>query len=198
MSLLAWVLSHKLLVFLIAATTAFGISTIALGVQKSNLTDDLEQCKEAEATTTTSTTTVSSGTTTTTTTTEAPSDPNEDDMSKYRLPSGVVPKSYDLYLYPYLDTGKFEGDVTITLDLTEAKNSVVLHSNQLNIASVAIDDKSGTFVVDEKYELLTVYHAENQTIEAGERRLKIHFDGDMTNRIVGLYKSTYVNGDDTR
>lgn len=189
MTLLVWVFANKLLIFLITATTVFGISTIALGVQKSNLTDDLEECREAQATTTTAS---SATPTTTTTTTEAPTDPNED-MSKYRLPSGVVPKSYDLFLYPYLDTGKFEGEVTITLDVTEARTFVVLHNNQLNITKVAIDGNDGTFEVDEKYERLTVYAENQQKIEAGERLLKINFDGDMTNRIVGLYKSTYVN-----
>lgn len=184
MTLLAWVLSNKLLVFLITATTAFGIATITLGVQKSNLSDDLDQCREAQENTTT-------------TTPEPPSNDEDVDMSKYRLPSGIVPKNYDLYLYPYLESGTFEGEVTITLDVTEAKTSVVLHNNKLNITKVSIDDDDdASFDIDDKYELLTVYAGNKQTIGTGERRLKINFEGDMTNRIVGLYKSTYVNEND--
>lgn len=187
MTIVTWLFTHKLLVCLIAATTAFGISTITLGVQKSNLTDELDECKEALTTTTETTTTTTEATTTT-----DPSD--EDDMSKYRLPAGIVPNSYDLYLYPYLESGTFSGKVTISLNVTETRGSVVLHSNKLNITSASIDGIAGTFEVDENYELLTVF-AENQgNIETGVRSLTIEFDGDMTNRIVGLYKSTYTNG----
>lgn len=183
MTFLTWLLSHKLLVFLIIAATTFGISTIVLGVQKSNLTDDLNECKDTQLTTTT-----------TTTTTQPPEDPNdEDDMSKYRLPTGVVPKSYDLYLYPYLEKGTYKGEVTITLDVTEPKTSVALHNNKLNVTKVAIDDKEATFQIDEKHELVTVYAGNQSTIQSGERLLKINFEGDMTSRITGLYKSTYVN-----
>lgn len=185
MTILAWLLSNKLLVFFIAATTAFGISTITIAVQKSNLTDELDACREDLVSTTT--------TTTTTTTTDAPSDPNDEDMSKYRLPSGIVPKSYDLYLYPYLENGTFTGEVTIALNVTEAKTTIVLHNNKLTITKVSIDNKEASFVIDETYELLNIYAANQQTIEAGERLLKINFEGDLTNRIVGFYKSTYVN-----
>lgn len=90
-SFIAWILSHKLLCFLIAATVAFGISTIVLGVENADLRSEIDDLK--------SVTTAAPETTT-----ETP-----DDMSKYRLPTTVKPLVYDLYLYPDLDTGLFSG-----------------------------------------------------------------------------------------
>lgn len=95
MTFLAWILSHKLLCFLVAATVAFGISTIVLAVHNADLRSQVDDLKTAEPSATTETPTA---------TTEA-----TDDMSKYKLPTTVKPIVYDLYLYPDLNTGLFSG-----------------------------------------------------------------------------------------
>lgn len=188
-----WILTHKILVFTITAATAFGISTIALGVSNTNLTTDLDKCRDEISSTTSApsvTTTISSSTTETTT--EAPQD---EDMSKYKLSGSVRPISYDLYLYPDLTTANFTGKVNIVVNIVEEVESITLHSNKLTISSASIDSEEATFDTDDTYELLNIYAANKARISAGNKTLTIEFGSTMKDKIVGLYQSTYTNED---
>ncbi|XP_064214193.1 aminopeptidase A isoform X3 [Tribolium castaneum] len=193
--------------YLSQATTALGISTIVLGVKNADLKTQLEEktttasevnkttsivtttTTKIPTTTTTTTTTSTTTATTTTTTTEAPPD-----MSKYRLPGNAIPTIYDLYLYPDLKTGLFKGKVTAQTDIVATTNEVIMHNNKLNVNQVLIYDQPGTFELDQKYELLTVRKLDgSQFLKGSSVNITVDFDGDMKNRIVGLYKSSYTN-----
>ncbi|XP_063912999.1 aminopeptidase A-like isoform X2 [Zophobas morio] len=127
-------------------------------------------------------------------TTTAPVTEKPVDMSKYRLPAVAAPTTYDLYLYPDLQTGLFKGKVSADTDITENTNSVVLHSNQLNINSVHIGEEEGVFEIDKDYELLSVRKRDGSNFEKDSKvKITVDFDGDMKNRIVGLYTSSYTN-----
>lgn len=52
---------------------------------------------------------------------------------------------YDLYLHPDLATGKFTGNVKISLDITEISSEIIIHSNLLEITSVEFT-KGGTVI----------------------------------------------------
>lgn len=198
-TVVGWILAHKVLVFLITATTAFGISTIALGVTNTNLASDLDACRD-EISTTTSTSVSSSVTpsasteqsSTTEPTTEAP---QEEDMSKYRLSGKVIPVSYDLYIYPDLEAVNFTGKVNIVVNVTEEVDVISLHSNKLTISSVSIDDVEGSFETDDTYELLNIYASNKSRIGVGSKTVTIDFSATMKDKIVGLYHSTYTNED---
>ncbi|XP_068911741.1 glutamyl aminopeptidase isoform X1 [Tenebrio molitor] len=172
------------------ATAAFGISTIVLGVNNADLRSQLDEIPTTTTTTTTTTTAASpSSTTEEPTVTE-----NPENMSKYRLPTSAVPTKYDLYLFPDLLTGLFRGKVTAMTNIQETTNEIVMHSNQLNINEVFVNDNLGSFEVDQQYELLTVRKTDGSEFSQGSVvNITVDFDGDMKNRIVGLYTSSYTN-----
>lgn len=88
MTYISWILSHKLLCFVIATATAFGIATIALGVENVNLKDKINDL-------------------------EKENNSNPTIMTTYKLPTNVKPLLYNLYLYPNLTTGLFNGKLYI-------------------------------------------------------------------------------------
>nr|XP_022919548.1 glutamyl aminopeptidase-like isoform X1 [Onthophagus taurus] len=158
------------------STIALGISTTILGVDNTSLKDDLDSCKSEEESTTDNPTT----------TEPTP----EEDMTDYRLPKNVVPKTYDLYLYPDLVEGLYNGKVTIAVDVSEETSIVKIHSNGLNIDSVEIDSESTQYEKDELHELIVL--KSSKTLTVGSHVITIEYNGDMRNRIVGLYVSKYV------
>lgn len=78
-------------------------------------------------------------------------------------------------------------DITVLLE-TE---SVVLHSKNLTIDSVKIGNETGSFTLDPEYELLTIKRVDSSQFNVGNTTVEIEFNGDMKNRIVGLYTSSY-------
>jgi glutamyl aminopeptidase len=53
-----------------------------------------------------------------------------------RLKETLFPISYDLFLYPHLVERIFTGNVKILLNITEATDEIILHSNNLTINDV--------------------------------------------------------------
>lgn len=185
MSFLASLWAHKFLVFFILATSGFLISTIVLGVQNADLNKEIDEKDELLKLTTTSTTEAP---------TDAPVTEEPIDMAKYRLPTNARPQSYDLYLYPDLVTGLFRGVISADISILETTKEVVLHNNKINIDKVSIDGVQGTFELDEKFELLTIRKNQNgDFVPSNSVNITIEFNGDMKNRIVGLYTSSYTN-----
>ncbi|XP_023019107.2 aminopeptidase A isoform X1 [Leptinotarsa decemlineata] len=152
------------------ATAAFGISTIALGVENANLRTEVEDLK---------------------TTTSLPSTSTPDKMSKYRLPTAVRPLVYDLFLYPNLTTGLFTGKVKVDVQVLSNTDRIILNSNSLTINKVQIDSVVGSYCLDPTHELLTISKADEAGFKIGNATIEIDFSGDMKNRIVGLYTSSY-------
>lgn len=195
-------------IFLILALTAFTVSTIVLAVQKSNLKSDLnaaqkllDEFEEAVKFTTmasTSTTGTSRSTDSTTTTTEKiPEIPERID---YRLPKTVTPQLYDLYLHPNLETGEFEGQLVITIEVLQNTDKIILHSANLDIAYVYFNT-FGQTVKNYSFDTLRDFLIVESTyeLEAGTTvNLGFNFRGhEMHTKIVGLYTSAYKKEDGT-
>lgn len=82
--------------------------------------------------------------------------------------------------------------VIIALTVTKCgTRNIVLHSKGLNIDSVKIGNENASFELDPDYELLTIKKTDNTDISLGNGSVEIEFNGDMKNRIVGLYTSSY-------
>ncbi|KAF5277379.1 hypothetical protein FQA39_LY06192 [Lamprigera yunnana] len=120
------------------------------------------------------------------------------DTNDYKLPHYIKPKAYDLTLYPNLENGTFKGTVIATVDVLEETELLKIHSHGLTITSVNIEGKPADFEVDKKYELLRIKHSKNGIIGAGKQSVTINYEGDMKNRIVGLYTSTYLTENNQR
>lgn len=204
MSVISFLLAHKVVVLLITATAAFTISTIVLGVNNADLRkqiDDLQTFPTNRPITTPQTTnppitppvTDPPVTNPPITTTDAPiTTALPPDMSKYRLPTSARPTSYDLYLYPDLESGLFRGTISVDTSILEQTTSVTMHSHQLDVNKVTINGQDAIFGIDRDFELLTIGLPAGTTV-GSTVNITLDFEGDMKNRIVGLYSSSYVN-----
>ncbi|CAG9829478.1 unnamed protein product [Diabrotica balteata] len=164
-----FLLSHKLVVCLVIAVVALGLSTTILSIENKSLRLTIRRLKM-----------------------EKNNCDNKDNLVKFRLPDTVKPLLYDLYLYPDLKTGLFRGKVNISLEILKETESVSLHSKGLNIANVKVASQPGTFTIEKTYDLLNIKRKDNSKFIPGFDNVEIEFDGDMKNRIVGLYTSSYT------
>lgn len=130
-----------------------------------------------------------------------------------RLPRAVIPHHYDVRLFPILEKGNFSilGRVSIDVECKEETDRIVLHS-----VDIVVDPKSVRLVHHGKKEhSLTVDDVEYDTSleflivrlsQKGGRHklakgvnytLSMDFVGNLTDRLKGLYRSSYKeNGEE--
>ncbi|XP_014240292.1 aminopeptidase N isoform X2 [Cimex lectularius] len=121
----------------------------------------------------------------------------------YRLPQDVKPTAYNLSLVTDLDTFKFQGNVEIKVKCLKATNSIVMHSNDLFIpeSEVNVFEFVGTEMspvgvtsckeVPEN-EFLIIKLAKSLKPNK-EYTLQIPFRGNLTQTLVGYYRSSYFD-----
>ncbi|XP_032593297.1 glutamyl aminopeptidase-like [Drosophila grimshawi] len=110
----------------------------------------------------------------------------------YRLPTALVPTHYSLHLHPELDTGNFTGQELISIKVLEATNQIILHSHNLDLGSVYVLKKEVTsYELDELRQLLIINLQGELEVDA-VITLGIIFSGQMRNKLVGLYSSSYA------
>ncbi|CAN7993746.1 unnamed protein product, partial [Ixodes hexagonus] len=148
-----------------------------------------------------STTTTEGPLETTTTTTRAPSKPKYD----FRLPSYVLPLSYDLTLEPRLEMDSFEGEVWITVNATVPVDRFIVHVFRLIVDETEVFSADGAPLVtsapvaDDLNELFVVPVTSGAgPVAAGIYKLRFKFRGSLVGGIVGFYKSRYKIGNETR
>lgn len=128
----------------------------------------------------------------------------ETPWTQVRLPPHVIPLHYDLALYPdfYEDHGEFHGNVSITIRVDQPTRHLLVHIKDLVITSCAVaENETGDLIRIER----NFSHPENEFWVTELRKeheltsgqvvvLTLSFHGPLTGRIVGFYKSTYING----
>lgn len=124
---------------------------------------------------------------------------DQQDHYTFRLPKDVKPLRYDVYLYPNLNKGTFEGKVTILIDVLEKKGQIVLHQKDLNItrSELTTYDREENYEIEllppfsiAKYEMLVI--PTKHEIDSGLYNLSLEFDGALQpDKIVGFYSSKY-------
>lgn len=135
----------------------------------------------------------------------------------YRLNTDIEPTDYVIELTPYFDndTGKiftFDGIVTITLRPTKAEvNTITLHKEDLDITQQTFTPKADSFVGFRRNENYILNHTEydsrtkkysivlDRTLEQDKSyELKLLFSGKLRTDMLGFYRSSYKDGDDTK
>ncbi|KAI8607338.1 hypothetical protein BC830DRAFT_152033, partial [Chytriomyces sp. MP71] len=112
------------------------------------------------------------------------------------LPGWVIPKHYNVWIAPSLDTFTFDGTVDITMDVVESTKLIVLNSQHITIhkASLAVgDDKQDALSTsfDEDKQQVTFEFAE--FVEAGSTAvITVVFTGIHNDKMAGFYRSSYV------
>ena len=117
-----------------------------------------------------------------------------DTEAAYRLPRSVIPSRYGLTIEPDLHAGVFSGHEEVAVTIHEPVTEIVLNAKELQVEGgelsaedrrVAID----TIVPDPEAERVTLILGER--IEPGEWVLRLSFRGELNQRMVGFYRSTY-------
>lgn len=127
----------------------------------------------------------------------------EGPWSNPRLPRNVLPDHYDLLLHPDIEEGTFRGEVTIHLTIVNETDVLLVHAWQLTVDAVSVESPPTTGVVSVADSFLfpqNEYFVVKLTapIQPGNASLTLSFAGPLTGRIVGFYRSSYKQGNETR
>lgn len=119
-----------------------------------------------------------------------------------RLPDGVIPKTYYLFLHPNLTTFRFSGNVSILLETKKKTNFLIYHSKELKITSqelliVSSDGQTALQRLKILKSLEYVNHEQvyllfESNLEPGQAyHLNINFIGNLSDNLAGFYRSSY-------
>ncbi|MGH8977292.1 MAG: M1 family metallopeptidase, partial [Acidimicrobiia bacterium] len=115
-----------------------------------------------------------------------------------RLPRDIEPRRYDLTIVPDLQAARFAGEVTIELDVRTPVAEVVLHALELEVELGVLSqsgrDLPATLATDTEAERLRVSSSE---LAPGPASLTLRFKGELSENLVGFYRSTYIDDADT-
>src|SRR4029453_1052534 len=120
----------------------------------------------------------------------------EHDEARYRLPRSVVPHRYDLVLEPDLKAVTFAGSETVTLEIVEPVDEIVLNAAGLDVGPGRLEGPGGTVEVSpipldpgtERAHLLLAGAA-----GPGEWTPHLEFRGRLSDQLQGFYRSTYTD-----
>lgn len=119
------------------------------------------------------------------------------------LPTNVKPQHYYLSLEPLFDTFKFNGEVTIDLDVKKSSDFITLHTVDLELLEYHVTTASGKTVKPTS----TSYNDDDQTttfkfaesLDADTSvKLYIKFIGELNDKMAGFYRSTYEENGETK
>jgi len=116
----------------------------------------------------------------------------------YRLPRQALPTHYDLRLEPDLETWTFDGQVSITVGVTDEIREIVLNSAEIEINTAVLRSDAGEIPVsdisyDEEYERATLDLA--TPAPPGTYTLDIAYTGIINDKLRGLYRSSFKDAD---
>jgi puromycin-sensitive aminopeptidase len=114
---------------------------------------------------------------------------------RHRLPGNASPSRYELLLTPDVEQGTFSGIVAISLAVTATSDELVCNALDLAIdeAWVDTDTQRATATLDAETE--RVHFALAAPIEPGEHTLHVQFRGELNDKLVGFYRSTFADDD---
>jgi puromycin-sensitive aminopeptidase len=118
-----------------------------------------------------------------------------EDETRYRLPRTVVPTRYDLVLEPDLTAGTFAGSEDVTVSVGDPVAEVSLNAVDLEVDGGSMTSTDGRIVEisrvrpDPEGERAHLELA--STVEPGDWTLHLAFRGELNDKLVGFYRSTY-------
>jgi tricorn protease interacting factor F2/3 len=111
----------------------------------------------------------------------------------------VIPINYELVFEPDLKKFTFEGSESIIADCKKLTNSIVMNSAELKITSCQIKSKGkiikSTPKLNEKKEELQIQLSEKIK---GKITIDLEFQGILNDRLLGFYRSQYVQKGKTK
>jgi puromycin-sensitive aminopeptidase len=124
-----------------------------------------------------------------------PSDPATTEAD-HRLPRTVVPSRYELTLEPNLEDSTFDGFESVTVEVAEPVDEVVVNAVELEIDEAWLEGTGGTrldatVTLDKDDE--RAHLALSGTAQPGRWTLHARFRGVLTDRLKGFYRSRFTD-----
>ncbi len=113
----------------------------------------------------------------------------------YRLPRHVVPRHYRLRLEPDLEGATFCGSETVTVDVLEETNRVVLNAADIRILDAEMVSDSVALAAEVEYDedrqraALTF----SEELATGRWEFRCRFEGVLNDQLRGFYRSTFTD-----
>ena len=113
----------------------------------------------------------------------------------YRLPSDIIPSIYDLHIEIDLDGLKFTGTETIHVHANQSTSKVQLHLLDLSVDDIQVIEGETAIPITS-----TIYSNETQIfeinlteslIQSRDYQIKMKFEGEIKDDMMGLYRSSY-------
>ena len=122
--------------------------------------------------------------------------PKSSGTKSYRLSESITPSRYELDLSPDPENGKFSGSAVISLLLKKSAKNIVLNANDLTISSAfLVSDKANSANIpvqishDKSMEQVSL--SASKDLAAGKYFLHCKFNGNLNDKLIGFYRSTY-------
>ena len=114
-----------------------------------------------------------------------------------RLPTGVVPLSYDIMVEPDAAKLTFTGSETIVINVTAQTKTITLNAADIAISSVKLDGtNAGTVTTDAAAQTATFTFA--TPVKPGKHSLALSYSGKIYQSATGIFAIDYDNVDGTK
>lgn len=116
------------------------------------------------------------------------------------LPDSVQPTKYSVHLQPCLKTFVFEGKQTVSMNVKNPVDTVILHSKDILVdPAVTFTGSDGKEIASSHVTIdtsdTTVSMKFPSTLPVGEGTLKMRFKGTLNDQMAGFYRSGYLDLD---
>lgn len=118
-------------------------------------------------------------------------------MNTHRLPTDIKYKNYKIHLMPKINTFKFTGHEIIDIIVNNTTNTIKLNTNELDItsASLIINNKhiqSTHIIFDRDREEVSMIFPGGYLNAGTCCQISINFNGTINDKMVGFYRSHYI------
>ncbi|GJE97966.1 Peptidase M1 aminopeptidase N catalytic domain-containing protein [Phanerochaete sordida] len=123
----------------------------------------------------------------------------EDSADRYRLPTNVKPYHYDLTVRTDLEGLKYDGYVTIHLEVVKEMRTIQFHALKLKLGQVKLTSPSLDEPIIQNASELTFNEADERAtmhlptvLPAGATaELRLEFESELTDSLIGYYRSSW-------
>jgi len=119
------------------------------------------------------------------------------DDNRVVLPSNAIPSNYKVNLIPDLENFTFEGNVEINTTIKDKTSEIILNSAELEIRKITVSipnvpSYEAKISLNSKNETLSIKLADS--VDKGvDLNLNIAFNGTLNDRLLGFYRSKYID-----
>eukprot|EP00002_Diphylleia_rotans_P005060 TRINITY_DN1406_c0_g1_i3.p1 TRINITY_DN1406_c0_g1~~TRINITY_DN1406_c0_g1_i3.p1 ORF type:complete len:895 (+),score=173.41 TRINITY_DN1406_c0_g1_i3:54-2738(+) len=124
-----------------------------------------------------------------------PSDP-------IRLPTTSTPSNYNLFFAPNLSAASFTGTLSLSITITQQTTCLILHADELQVNNVKLFVNGGRLELipnsisfEKQYQFLVISFA--SLLPVGDAVLTMNFVGTLNDKLVGFYRSSFVDSTGT-